>query len=225
MELPLRKLVTPQAPKIFEIGPCFRQGEEDATHRQEFYMLELYSIGQDMDEMKDITMNIVNGVSKKNVPTENISVRDIITEEFGIDIRDISTTSLVNSISAKYPSIGGEGNRNHQIVNAYIEIIEKNVFTKRDTLYFLTEYPMCTIDSAERNNGTNTIHRFEAFINGFEIAHAFVDCLDADDISQRIAEGKTGDDEKSELLALMKNGNSLQATVGLGIGIDRLCMI
>jgi elongation factor P--beta-lysine ligase len=224
MELPLRKFATPKTPKIFEIGPCFRQGEEDEIHRQEFFMLELYSIGQGLDEMKNITINIVNGVLKEKVSTENISIRDIITEEFDIDIRNVTTTSLINSISAKYPSIGGGGKLDHQIVNDYIEVIEKRICTKNYTLYFLTEYPMCTIDSAERINGTNTIHRFEAFIKGFEIAHAFVDCLDVIDIRRRINEGKTGDDEKTELVKLMEN-NSLQATVGLGIGIERLCMM
>lgn len=222
METPLRKFSSMTVPKIFEIGPCFRQGENDETHRQEFYMMELYSVGEGLAEMRSLTSRILSSVMNRDIPSQVISIKDIIFSEFGLQIGATSTDELVRKIADKYGY--SLSLQSYQVVNKYIEEKEDQIFVEQNRLYFLEDYPVCTIDSAARINNQNIIQRFEAYYNGLEIAHAFVDCLDADDIAYRVSLGSTLDDEKEELINLTKN-HSLCPTVGLGIGIDRLCMI
>jgi len=222
MELPLRKYISDQRPKVFEIGPCFRQGEDDATHSEAFYMMELYSLDQSLDAMLLLTASIIEAVLGCRVTKKIISMKGVIQEEFDLDITSASTESLVSGITEKYPRLAAEAG--YKVVNRYIDLKEPELFTEDDVLYFLTDYPLCTIDSAKRVENENRIFRFEAFYNGKEIAHAFVDSMDSYDLQKRIEPGETMDPEKEELITLTKNGR-LCPTVGLGIGIDRLALL
>ncbi|MDE7431194.1 MAG: hypothetical protein K2N34_04665 [Lachnospiraceae bacterium] len=222
METPLRKCIGEATPKVFEIGPCFRQDEIDNTHQQEFYMMELYSANEELSIMKELTETIISDVIGVHIPSITISLVKAIWEDMEIDIRTASTEELISAISNKYSNLLGE--HNYQIVNKYIDCLEKAICVKKDVIYFLEEYPICTIDSAERYDNTNTIKRFEAFFNKLEIAHAFVDCMDGVEIRTRAADSSIEDSETDELIRLTEQGYLLP-TVGLGIGIDRLCMI
>lgn len=222
MEIPLRKYICAATPKIFEIGPCFRQGEVDDTHRNEFYMMELYSANEELPAMKTLTEEIVSDVIGDSVPSISISLAQEMLKDLNIDIRYADTEELISAISSKYNHISGE--RNYQIVNQYIDYLEKSICVGKDVLYFLEEYPVCTIDSAARYGDTNTIQRFEAFYNKLEIAHAFVDCMDGSEIRIRAADSFIEDIETQELIQLTEQGYFLP-TVGLGIGINRLCMM
>ena len=222
MEMPLRKYVGRTTPKVFEIGPCFRRDKIDDTHRQEFYMMELYSVNEELTEMTILTETIVTEVMGVCIPSKKISLVNVILEDLKIDIRIDSTETLISAIRNKHGNLLN-GN-NYQVVNKYIDYLEKTLCVEKEIIYFLEEYPVCTIDSAARYNNTNTIKRFEAFVNGLEIAHAFVDCLDGNDIRIRAADSLIDDRETFELIQLIEQGY-FPSTVGLGVGIDRLCMV
>lgn len=220
MELPLREYISSENPKVFEIGPCFRQGENDSTHSEEFYMMELYSLNESLDDMIKLTINIVEATLDRSVKTETISVKGVIQEEFNLDISTASTELLNQAIINKYPDLSADAK--YKVVNNYIELKGCELFVEKDILYFLCEYPLCTIDSAKRVGNENCILRFEAHYNGLEIAHAFVDCMDSSDLETRNEE--TLDNESIELISLIQNGK-LYPTVGLGIGINRLTLL
>lgn len=222
METSLRKYVDEATPRIFEIGPCFRQEEPDSVHRQEFYMMELYSANEGLSEMKTLTEAIVSAVMGGDIVSETISLADSILNDMGIDVRMSSTQDLITAISNRY--FDWKDGYNYRIVNEYIDYLTKEVCVKDNVIYFLEEYPACTIDSAARVYNTNIIKRFEAFYNGLEIAHAFVDCMDGAEIKIRAEESGIRDSETDELICLTEQ-KKLLPTVGLGVGIDRLCMI
>lgn len=235
MELPLRKLVTTRTPKIFEIGPCFRDEREDSTHRNEFYMLELYSMNGTLCEMRGLAEEIIfKTLPNIKKPAQMISIRESIKDDLKIDIALSTTEELVHEIQrkspGKYPSFyDNKKRKDYEIINEYIsEEIEKKDAVEVGVLYFLTDYPVCTIAIAERistNPPEHVIQRFECFINGVEIANAFVDCMDGKDLKKRIEENfEEISKEDKELLSLTKIGK-IAPTAGLGLGINRLCML
>ncbi len=223
METPLRKQVSESTPKIFEIGPCFRTDPPDLTHQQEFYMMELYSQHGSLEEMKDITKDIVNCITKRDVAVKYISLIDIICNEFNISCESANTNTLIKMILDKYHNISS-AKKPYEIVSEYISIIEPLYLTEPNTLYFLENYPECTIDSAQNIENTFFIQRFEAYYGPVEIAHAFIDCLDSITILDRVVDCSTFDMEKAELISLVHKG-ILQPTAGLGIGINRLKLV
>jgi len=224
MELPLRQKASRTCPKVFELGPCFRKDKEDETHFSEFYMMELYSAGESLKEMIALMSSIITSCMPMVNSIKEISVRDFIKKDVGVDILLADTRSLIKAILAKHPNVPTKKGQPYVTVNKYIEEFIESTLTERNCLYFLLDYPLCTIAVAKRKNGGNCIERFECFINGMEVANAFEDCIDAVDLENRLKESGIMGGEEELLVLLTRNGDLLE-TVGLGVGIDRLCLL
>lgn len=224
MELSLRKKISRACPKIFEIGPCFRQDKEDNTHRTEFYMMELYSKDESLKDMIELMSGIITACMPSVDDVEEVSIREFILGDLNIDIAEVGTSELIASITQKCPIVFMKDKAPHLTVNRYIKLYVESTLLRKGCLYFLIDYPLCTIAVASRKNKTNCIQRFECYINGLEVSNAFEDCMDADDLEVRLKQSNIMAEEEKELLDLVKTG-SIPPTVGLGIGIDRLCML
>ncbi len=226
MDLALKKKVSDITPKVFELGPCFRQDKEDETHYLEFYMLETFSGNETLKDM----IELMKGLTLQCIPEivrefKEVSVRDFIADDLGIDISVETTKSLVDTIIAKYHGQIERNKLDYVTVNKYISLCIESSLTKNGCLCFLVDYPLCTIAIAKRKSqDSNCILRTECFLNGLELANGFEDCMDAKDLEARLIENNITTVEEEELLHLTRNGK-IPPAAGIGIGIDRLCML
>ena len=91
-ELQMKKLLAAGMDRIYQIGPCFREGEKGARHNPEFTMIEWYrrdadylAIADDLENLlKALQPVCVQGLASR-VQNQRLRVRDAYLEFAGWD--------------------------------------------------------------------------------------------------------------------------------------------
>lgn len=242
-ELYLKRLIVGGFDKVYEIGRMFRNEGMDATHNPEFTTMELYQAYGDFEDMMEITETMVETVAKKvkgttvvefdgneielKAPWKRMTMIDAVKEYSGVDFNEISDYDEAVA-KAKENNVEVKGTIGEIIAEFFDEFVEDKLIQPT----FITDYPVEISPLAKRkNDDENLTYRFEAFINGAEIANAFSELNDAADQKGRfldqVAKREAGDDEAQmmdyDFVNALEVG--MPPTGGLGIGIDRLIMI
>lgn len=242
-ELYLKRLIVGGFDKVYEIGRMFRNEGMDATHNPEFTTMELYQAYGDFEDMMEITETMVETVANKvkgtslvefdgkeielKAPWKRISMIDAVKEHSGVDFNEITEYEDAVKI-AKEKGVEVKSTRGEIIAEFFDEFVEDKLIQPT----FIIDYPVEISPLAKRKNDDESLtYRFEAFINGAEIANAFSELNDAVDQKQRfldqVAKREAGDDEAQmmdyDFVNALEVG--MPPTGGLGIGIDRLIMI
>ena len=242
-ELYLKRLIVGGFDKVYEIGRMFRNEGMDATHNPEFTTMELYQAYGDFEDMMEITETMVEEVANKvkgttlvefdgkeielKTPWRRISMIDAVKEYSGVDFNEITEYEDAVKI-AKEKNVEVKSTRGEIIAEFFDEFVEDKLIQPT----FIIDYPVEISPLAKRKNDDESLtYRFEAFVNGAEIANAFSELNDAVDQKQRfldqVAKREAGDDEAHmmdyDFVNALEVG--MPPTGGLGIGIDRLIMI
>ena len=242
-ELYLKRLIVGGFDKVYEIGRMFRNEGMDATHNPEFTTMELYQAYGDFEDMMEITETMVEEVANKvkgttlvefdgkeielKTPWRRISMIDAVKEYSGVDFNEITEYEDAVKI-AKEKKVEVKSTRGEIIAEFFDEFVEDKLIQPT----FVIDYPVEISPLAKRKNDDESLtYRFEAFVNGAEIANAFSELNDAVDQKQRfldqVAKREAGDDEAHmmdyDFVNALEVG--MPPTGGLGIGIDRLIMI
>ncbi|MDU5148807.1 lysine--tRNA ligase [uncultured Anaerococcus sp.] len=242
-ELYLKRLIVGGFDKVYEIGRMFRNEGMDATHNPEFTTMELYQAYGDFEDMMEITETMVETVAQKvkgttvvefdgneielKAPWKRMTMIDAVKEYSGVDFNEISDYDEAVA-KAKENNVEVKGTIGEIIAEFFDEFVEDKLIQPT----FITDYPVEISPLAKRkNDDENLTYRFEAFVNGAEIANAFSELNDAADQKGRfldqVAKREAGDDEAQmmdyDFVNALEVG--MPPTGGLGIGIDRLIMI
>ena len=242
-ELYLKRLIVGGFDKVYEMGRMFRNEGMDATHNPEYTAMELYQAYGDYDDMMEITEHLIETVATNvlgktsieydgneielKAPWRRLPMIDAIKEETGIDFNEI--TSYEDSVAiAKEKNVEVKESRGEIIAEFFEEFVEEKLIQPT----FIIDYPVEISPLAKRKNDDKSLtYRFEAFINGKEVANAFSELNDAADQRERfeaqVAKREKGDDEAQmmdyDFVNALEVG--LPPTGGLGIGIDRVIML
>ena len=241
-ELHLKRMVVGGMEKIYEIGKIFRNEGVSNKHNPEFTTIELYQAYADYNDIMNLTeellchvTNKIHGTSKIiyqgqeldfKPPFKRVKMCDFIKDNLGIDILESTDEELKNFLKEKGQSVEIE-DRYH-----YIDKIWDLVEDKLIQPTFVIDYPIEISPLAKRKRDDPRLtERFELIINGKEIANAFSELNDPQDQFERFKNQmklKELGDEEAQMMDLdfiraLEYG--LPPTGGLGIGIDRFCML
>lgn len=242
-ELYLKRLIVGGFDKVYEMGRMFRNEGMDATHNPEYTAMELYQAYGDYDDMMEITEHLIETVATNvlgktsieydgkeielKAPWRRLPMIDAIKEETDIDFNEI--TSYEDAVAiAKEKNVEVKESRGEIIAEFFEEFVEEKLIQPT----FIIDYPVEISPLAKRKNDDKSLtYRFEAFINGKEVANAFSELNDAADQRERfeaqVAKREKGDDEAQmmdyDFVNALEVG--LPPTGGLGIGIDRVIML
>jgi lysyl-tRNA synthetase class 2 len=243
-ELFLKRLIVGGFDWVYEFSRNFRNEGMDRTHNPEFTILEFYVAYKDYLWMMETTEQMLesvamstNGATKVTVegreidfkaPYRRISMHDAIKEYTGYDINGMDEAALRNvcrELNIHTDASMGAGKLIDEIFSAKCE---KNFIQPT----FIIDYPveMSPLTKKHRSK-KGLVERFELMINGKEMANAYSELNDPIDQRERFEEQaklmERGDEEAMyidyDFLRALEYG--MPPTAGIGLGIDRLCML
>lgn len=243
-ELYLKRLIVGGFDWVYEFSRNFRNEGMDRTHNPEFTVLEWYTAYKDYFWMMEITEQLMEKIAialhgttdvtvgdktiSFKAPFKRISIYDAIRENTGIDVSEMDEEALrktCRELKIDVPGNIGKG----KLVDELFSASSEHTFIQPT---FIIDYPveMSPLTKKHRSK-PGLVERFELMVNGKEIANAYSELNDPIDQRDRFEEQarlmERGDDEAMfidhDFLRALEYG--MPPTSGIGIGIDRLCML
>jgi lysyl-tRNA synthetase class 2 len=229
---------------VYEFSRNFRNEGMDRTHNPEFTILEFYVAYKDYFWMMETTESMletaalsVNGstlVTAGNndinfkAPYKRISILDAISESTGTDVSVLDEEEL-RELCRKLHIPADNSMGKGKLIDELFGATSEHRFIQPT---FIIDYPveMSPLTKKHRSK-KGLVERFELIINGKEIANAYSELNDPVDQRERFEEQvklmERGDEEAMfidhDFLRALEYG--MPPTAGIGIGIDRLCML
>ena len=243
-ELYLKRLIVGGFDWVYEFSRNFRNEGMDRTHNPEFTVLEWYTAYKDYFWMMEITELLfekialtLHGTTELKVgektinfkaPFKRISILDAIKENTGIDISGMDEAGLrdvCKQLKIDVPPTIGKG----KLIDELFGATSEHTYIQPT---FIIDYPveMSPLTKKHRSK-EGLVERFELMVNGKELANAYSELNDPIEQRKRfedqLALMERGDDEAMfidhDFLRALEYG--MPPTSGIGIGIDRLCMM
>ena len=245
-ELHLKRLIVGGMERVYEMGRIFRNEGMDATHNPEFTTIEIYQAYADFEDIMDLVEGIIQHAAKAvkddapisyqgtelaiNQPFKRVHMVDAIKEISGVDFWKEMTLEEAQALAKEknvaiekyFTSVG-------HIINAFFEEFVEETLIQPTFVY---GHPVEVSPLAKKNaDDSRFTDRFELFIMTKEYGNAFTELNDPIDQLERFqAQAKAkelGDDEATgidyDYVEALEYG--MPPTGGVGIGIDRLCML
>ncbi len=246
----LKRAIVGGFTKVFEIGRCFRNEGIDATHLQDFTMIEgycaYYNYKDNMKFLREMLQSVIMNifgtliitVGDKEVDLSGewkaVSFRDLLLRYSNIDLNIYNTKEkLLAKIREEKLEIDSEvplenlgyGNLVDQL---YKKVARVHVIKP----IFLTEHPIELSPLARANDDNPQItDRFQLVINGAEIINAYSELVDPQEQERRLIEQArlkaNGDEEAmpmdNDYISAMECG--MPPISGWGMGIDRMVQL
>ena len=225
----MKRLLASGSGSIYYLGKAFRDGELGRRHHSEFTMLEWYRTGWDEHQLIEEVALLLRELGL-GCDVKTLMYGDIFEQVIGLNPHVVSLAEL----QQKAASIAGSDFSNESRSTCLDLIFSLSVEpVLPQGLVFICHYPACQAALARLDKdqeGNAIARRFEAFLNGVELANGYYELIDAveqksrfgADVALRQAVGKPAMPIDTKLLSAMESG--LPTCAGVALGIDRLLM-
>ena len=244
LELYLKRLLVGGLDRVFEIGRNFRNEGLSRRHNPEFTMLEAYQAYGDYETMMELVQAMVCHVARsvlgtlliehKNAsgevtrkidltpPWRRVRYKDLVRERAGADWFELSAETR----RERAVSLGAEITKEYEDFEVTQAIFEKLIEPTLINPTFVTHAPKQLIPLAKVSpDDPETVEVFECCINGQEIAPAYTEQNDPIEQRERLEHQAGGEQQKLDEDFLVALEHGMPPAGGMGLGIDRLCMM
>ncbi len=241
LELYLKRMLVGGLDRVFEIGRNFRNEGISRKHNPEFTMLELYEAYSDHRGMMVLIKDMLTTLCRDVLGTDKIlhpasgqtidfggawrevSYKDLIRAETG-DPEWFTRSKAEHVAAAERMGLKVEaGWEDFEVTNEiFSKKIEPNLIQPTFVLFLPKE--LCPLAKINRDDPT-TLDVFELCIGGMEVAPAYSEQNDPD-VQREMFEKQAGGEPQSvdqDFLLALEHG--MPPAGGMGVGIDRLCML
>ena len=244
LELYLKRLLVGGIDKVFEIGRNFRNEGLSRKHNPEFTMLEAYQAYGDYESMMELVQSMICHVAQKVLgtlviehkdaegevtktidltpPWRRIKYKDLVRERAGADWFEVSFQER----RERAIKLGAEIAKEYEDFEVTQGIFEKLIEPTLINPTFVTHAPKELIPLAKLSpDDPTTVEVFECCINGQEIAPAYSEQNDPIEQRERLEHQAGGEQQKLDEDFLVALEHGMPPAGGMGMGIDRLCMM
>ena len=245
LELRLKRLLVGGYDRVFEIGRVFRNEGVSRKHNPEFTMLEVYQAYSDFHGMMellkaifaDLCRDVIGATEIKHAASGQMidfagewrSVRyfDLIDEAAGFALSSFRGKPEYREKAIEAcTKLGLEvhaGWETHEVVN---EIFGKKIEPTLIQPTFVTHLPkeLCPLAKLNQDD-PGLIDVFECIIGGMEVAPAYSEQNDPF-VQREMFEKQVGEEKQNldtDFLLALEHG--MPPAGGMGVGIDRLCIL
>ena len=225
-ELQMKRLLAAGMERIYQLGPCFRRGENGRRHRQEFTMLEFYQAGANYLDLLDFTQSFLlsvcrglHGESSFKFNGETISL-----EEFEV----IPVREAFTRFAGRSADKCAEEEGLFELV--LVDQVEPKL--PKDRPCVLIDYPVRFGAFARPKESDPTlVERWEIYLGGIELANTYGELIDPQiqrERFHRFAETRRQQNlaeypEPAAFLEAIDRG--FPPCAGSALGFDRLVML
>ena len=246
LELYHKRLLVGGIDKLFEIGKNFRNEGLSRRHNPEFTMLEAYCAFGDYESMMETVESLIKHVAQTVLGTLVIETKDAegkVTKTIDLTTwRRAKYKDLVRSVAGqdwfdvapddrrrramedlKLAGDIAKGYEDFEVTGAVFEkLIEPTLIQPT----FVTHLPKELVPLAKLSpDDPTTVEVFECCINGQEISPGYTEQNDPIQQRQTLEHQAGGEQQKLDEDFLVALEHGMPPAGGIGIGIDRLCMM
>jgi lysyl-tRNA synthetase class 2 len=230
-ELYLKRLIVGGMERVYEIGRVFRNEGISTRHNPEFTMLESYEAWADYRDVIDrveglfahLVDTVLGGDSRVTFKDRTWDLKPPFAKARYLDLFAAAAVAR----RARQLGLKTDGVPAAKLAN---DVFEATVEDRLQGPIFVLDYPVPICPLAKRSpDDPRVAERFELFVAGMELCNAFTELNDPIDQEQRLlAQLEHRDDETpgeldADYVTALEFG--MPPAGGLGIGIDRLCML
>ena len=245
LELYLKRLLVGGIDRVFEIGRNFRNEGISRRHNPEFTMLEAYQAYGDYETMMELIQSMICHVSEKVLGTLKVEqkdnegnitktidltpdwkcakYKDLICEKAGKNWFDLTPEQRRERARQELNIEIDTEEEDFEVTNAVFEkLIEPTLIQPT----FVTHLPKELVPLAKLSpEDPDCVEVFECCINGQEIAPAYTEQNNPIEQRERLEQQAGGEQQKldEDFLTALEHG--MPPAGGIGIGIDRLCIM
>jgi elongation factor P--(R)-beta-lysine ligase len=230
-ELALKRLLSLELPRIYSLGPAFRDGEAGQWHNPEFTLLEWYRCGDDLQAGVTLLGELVCELLAAP-GIEQFRWTELFERYAGLNPWDCKPEQLgqraVELGLVTSPDWTDDWDGWTELI--FSQHIEPRIGRARPTV--VTHYPATQAALARPDaDDSRLAERFELFYGGLELANGYHELLDAEELErrqrlvteQRRAAGKPELPTPTRLATAMRE--SMPPSAGCALGFDRLVML
>ncbi len=244
LELYLKRLLVGGLERVYELGRNFRNEGLSRKHNPEFTMLEAYEAYGDYETMMELVQSMICRVAERVLgtlridhkdaegkvtrtidltpPWRRVRYKDIVRERAGADWFEVSPEAR----RERAVKLGAEIGKEYEDFEVSQAVFEKLIEPTLINPTFVTHALKQLIPLAKLSaDDTDTVEVFECCINGQEIAPAYSEQNDPIEQRERLEHQAGGEQQKLDEDFLVALEHGMPPAGGMGMGIDRLCMM
>ena len=238
-ELQMKKLLAAGMDRIYQIGPCFREGERGSRHNPEFTMIEWYRRDADylaiLSDIERLFCNLsslfcgdrpLNPLGDRPLhppPTPNSQLTTHNPQPYGDSpFKRVMVREAYRRWAGWDPWTEWDQDRFDLDMATKIEPALKS-----EGAVFLMDYPPQAASLARLRG--DVAERWELYVDGLELANCFTELCDPAEQRQRFETARRerrqlGESDYPIDEAFLSSLGSIGSAAGVALGVDRLVM-